>query len=41
MKDTPLVTWLDRSASFRRTRMREAKFTFSASASSQAAEPKK
>ncbi len=41
MTGAPLVTWLDRSANFHRTLMREAKLTFSAPTSSPAAEPKK
>ncbi len=41
MKGAPFVTWLDRSASFHRTLMREAKLTFSALSTSAASEPKK
>jgi tripartite-type tricarboxylate transporter receptor subunit TctC len=41
MKGAPFVTWLDRSASFHRTLMREAKLAFSAPPAGAAAEPKK
>ncbi len=41
MKDVPFATWLDRSANFHRTLMREAKLTFSAPPAGAAAEPKK
>jgi tripartite-type tricarboxylate transporter receptor subunit TctC len=41
MKGAPFVTWLDRSASFHRTLMREAKLIFSALSAGVAAEAKK
>lgn len=41
MKGAPFVDWLDRSASFHRTLMREAKLTFSALSTGAASEPKK
>lgn len=41
LKGAPLVAWLDRSANFHRTLMREAKLTFSALPTNAAAEPKK
>jgi tripartite-type tricarboxylate transporter receptor subunit TctC len=41
MNGAPFVDWLDRSASFHRTLMREAKLTFAASPTGAAAEPKK
>jgi tripartite-type tricarboxylate transporter receptor subunit TctC len=41
MKGAPLETWLDRSASFHRTLMREAKLTFAAPVSGPVAEPKR
>jgi tripartite-type tricarboxylate transporter receptor subunit TctC len=41
MNGAPFVDWLDRSASFHRTLMREAKLTFSAPPAGAAAEPKK
>ena len=41
MKGAPFVTWLDRSASFHRTLMREAKLTISAPPTGAVAEPKK
>ena len=41
LKGAPLVAWLERSANFHRTLMREAKLTFSRLPASAAAEPKK